>query len=101
MIPGGRALEYLRLNEKVLEITRHFFEKSKPAATICHSPQVLISAGVVKGRRITSWYGINDDLIIAGAEWLDKEVVVDDNLVTARHPGDIPAWMREFVKLLK
>ncbi|MHA1616487.1 MAG: type 1 glutamine amidotransferase domain-containing protein [Candidatus Njordarchaeales archaeon] len=101
ILPGGRAPERVRLNEKAVAITKHFFEKNKPVAAICHGPQVLISAGVVKGRKLTSWYGIKDDVIAAGGEWIDKEVIVDGNLVTSRHPGDLPAWMREFIKLLK
>lgn len=101
VLPGGRGPERIRIYEDTVRIVKHFFEKNKPVAAICHGPQVLISAGVVKGRRLTSYIGIRDDVIAAGGLWEDKEVVVDGNLVTARIPPDIPAWMREFVKLLK
>ena len=101
VLPGGRAPERIRLDKKAVEIVKHFFEKKKPVAAICHGPQLMISAKVVNGRKLTSWYGIKDDVIAAGGEWFDREVVVDENLVTARHPGDLPAWMREFIKLLK
>jgi len=100
VIPGGKAPERVRLDETALKIVKHFFDNNKPVATICHGPQVLISARVVRGRKLTSWYGIKDDLIIAGAEWFDKEVVVDKNLVSSRHPGDLHAWMREFLNIL-
>ena len=101
VLPGGKAPERVRLDENAIKIVKHFFEEKKPVAAICHGPQVLISAGVIKGRKLTSWYGIRDDVKIAGGKWIDKEVVVDENLVTSRHPGDLYAWMREFVKLLK
>jgi len=101
VIPGGRAPEKIRLDQNVLRITKHFFEVNKPVAAICHGPQVLISAGVIRGRKVTCYYGIKDDVIVAGAIWFDKDVVVDGNLVTSRYPDDLPAWMREFIKLVK
>ena len=101
VIPGGRAPEAVRLNENAIEITKHFFDKNKPVAAICHGPQVLISAGVVRGRRLTSWYGIKDDIIAAGGIWVDSPVVVDKNLITSRHPGDLHMWMKEFIKKLR
>jgi len=101
VLPGGRAPERVRLNEKAVEIARKMFTEGKPVATICHGPQILISAGVLKGRKGTSYIGIRDDMINAGVEWIDREVVVDGNWVSSRHPGDLYAWMREFVKLLK
>ncbi len=100
VIPGGRAPERVRLYEASLKIVKYFFEKNKPVATICHGPQVLISAGVVKGRRLTSYWGVKDDVIAAGGEWVDEAVVVDGNLVSSRYPPDIPFWMREFFRLL-
>ena len=100
VIPGGRAPERVRLEEGALKAVRHFFQEDKPVAVICHGPQVLISAGVVKGRRLTSWWGIKDDVIAAGGIWIDEPVVVDGNLVSARYPPDIPLWMREFMRLL-
>lgn len=101
VLPGGKAPERVRLNEKVLMITKKMFEDGKPVASICHGPQILISAGVLKGRKGTSTITIRDDVKNAGAEWIDAEVVVDGNWVSSRHPGDLYAWMREFVKLLK
>jgi len=101
ILPGGRAPERVRLSEKAVEITRKMFEDGKPVASICHGPQILISAGVLSGRKGTSYSGIRDDLINAGVKWVDEPVVVDGNWVSSRHPGDLYAWMREFVKLLR
>ena len=101
VIPGGKGPEKVRLDKDALEIVKHFFKENKPVASICHGVQVLISAQVIKGKRATCWYGVKDDLIAAGGEFLDQEVVVDGNLVSSRHPGDLPAFMREFIKLLK
>ncbi len=100
IIPGGKSPERVRLQDRAVEITRHFFAESKPVAIICHGVQVLISAGVVKGRRIACWYGVKDDLIAAGGEFVDG-VSVDENLVSARHPGDLAEWMKRFISLLK
>ena len=101
VIPGGRAPERVRLVPKAIEIVKRLNEKGKPIAAICHGPQLLISAGVIKGRRVTCYPGIRDDVKLAGAEYVDEEVVVDGNIVTSRYPKDLPAFMREFVKLLK
>ncbi|GAB6101148.1 deglycase PfpI [Thermococcus atlanticus] len=101
VLPGGKAPERVRLNGNALNIARKMFLDGKPVASICHGPQILISAGVLKGRRGTSVITIKDDVVNAGAEYVDAEVVVDGNWVSSRHPGDLYAWMREFVKLLK
>ncbi|MCD6558274.1 MAG: type 1 glutamine amidotransferase [Palaeococcus sp.] len=101
VLPGGKAPEVVRLNEKAVSVVKKMFEKGKPVASICHGPQVLISAGVLSGRKGTSVVTIRDDLVNAGAEYLDEEVVVDGNWVSSRHPGDLYAWMREFARLLK
>jgi len=101
VLPGGRGPERIRNNEYVKRIVRSFFEDERPVAAICHGPQVLISAGVLRGRRATSYPGIKDDVINAGAVWLDQPVVVDRNLVTARIPPDMPLWMREYIRLLR
>lgn len=101
VLPGGKAPERVRINPKAVEIAKKMFEAGKPVASICHGPQILISAGVLKGRKGTCVVTIKDDLINAGAEYIDKEVVVDGNWVSSRHPGDLYAWMREFVKLLR
>ncbi len=101
VLPGGRGPERVRLSPHAVRIVKHFFERNKPVAAICHGPQVLISARVVSGRRLTSWYGVKDDVMVAGGIWKDRSVVVDGNLVTSRHPGDLADWMREYIRLLK
>ncbi len=101
VLPGGRAPERLRLDKDVLDVVRFFFNSNLPVAAICHGPQILISAGVLRGRRLTGYPGIRDDIVNAGAMYVDEPVVVDGNLVTSRVPSDMPQWMREYVKLLK
>lgn len=101
VISGGKGPEKMRLDENALEITRHFFKENKPVAAICHGPQVLVSAGVIKGRKATCWPGIRDDIIAAGALYEDKEVVIDGNFVSSRSPADLHAFGREMIKLLK
>ena len=100
IIPGGKAPETVRLDADALAVTREMMSAGKPVGAICHGPQVLISAGVLKGRKATSWQGIRDDVRIAGAEYINREVVVDDNLVTSRTPFDLPAFCRELTKLV-
>ncbi|MFP4654497.1 MAG: type 1 glutamine amidotransferase domain-containing protein [Methanohalobium sp.] len=101
VISGGKAPEKVRLDEKALEITKHFFDRNKPVAAICHGVQVLISAGVAKGRKATCYIGVRDDLKVAGADYEDNEVVVDGNLITSRNPNDLYAFGREIVKMIK
>ncbi len=101
VLPGGKAPEKVRLDEKALEIARYFFRENKPVAAICHGLQTLISAGVIKGRKATCYIGMRDDLRCAGALYEDREVVVDGNLVTSRHPRDLYAFGRELVRKLK
>lgn len=101
VIPGGKSPESVRLDPKALDISRHFFKKSLPVAAICHGIQVLISAGVLKGRKATCYAGVKDDLILAGASYSDQQVVVDKNLVTSRVPSDLPAFMGELMRLVK
>ncbi len=101
ILPGGRGPERVRLNKAALNIVRRFFEKSKPVAAICHGPQVLISANLVKGRRLTSWQGIKDDVIAAGGTYEDKPVVRDGNLITSRQPSDLPYWLTELIKAIR
>ncbi len=96
VIPGGRGPEKVRLNKYAVELTRNFFNKNKPVAAICHGPQVLISANLLKGRTVTSWMGIKDDVVAAGGSYRDEPVIRDGNLVTSRMPSDLPAWMNEF-----
>jgi protease I len=99
MIPGGVGNpDQLRGDENMVAFVREFFEQGKPVATICHAPWVLIDAGVVRGRTMTSWPTVGTDLRNAGANWVDKEVVVDDGLVTSRKPEDIPAFSKKMIE---
>ncbi len=100
VLPGGKAPAALRKEPKALEIARSFFAGNKPVAAICHGPQILISAGLLKGRRATCYKSVADELKTAGALYEDREVVVDGNLVTSRQPPDLPAFMRETMKQL-
>ncbi|MEY2479227.1 MAG: protease [Verrucomicrobiota bacterium] len=99
LIPGGLMNpDTLRSTDEALEFTRHFFDKGKPVAAICHGPWVLIDAGVLKGRTVTSWPAIKTDVRNAGAKWVDEEVVVDNGLVTSRKPDDIPAFNKKMIE---
>ncbi|HIP96398.1 MAG TPA: DJ-1/PfpI family protein [Anaerolineae bacterium] len=105
VIPGGRAPEYIRLNEDVLNIVRHFAEADKPIASICHGQQVLAAAGVVEGKLCTAYPAVKPDLIRAGAKWGEvnetfSNAYVDGNLVTAAAWPGHPEWMRKFLELL-
>ena len=102
MLPGGVINpDHLRTNQEVLSFVRHFFDQKKPVAAICHGPWTLINAGVVEGRTMTSYHSIKQDLINAGANWVDKEVVVDEGFVTSRNPGDLPAFNKKLVEEIK
>ena len=101
ILPGGKAPEKVRLEEKALEIARHFFRENKLVGVICHGGQTLISAGVIEGRKATCYIGIRDDMKCAGVLYEDKEVVVDGNLITSRHPRDLYAFGRELVKKIR
>jgi len=99
MIPGGLFNpDSLRADKNVLAFTRHFFEEGKPVAAICHGAWVLIDAGVVRGRTLTSWPHIKTDVKNAGGNWVDQEVVVDNGLVTSRKPDDIPAFNKKMIE---
>ena len=100
ILPGGAAPAVVRKEPKALEIARNFFAHSKPVAAICHGPQILVSAGLLRGRRATCYTSVADELKQAGALYEDREVVVDANLVTSRQPADLPAFMRETMKQL-
>ncbi len=103
VIPGGRAPEYIRLNPRVLEIVRHFFEANKPVAAICHGAQILAAAGVVKGRRMTAYPAVGPDVTNAGGEYVDVPVhraVVDGNLVTAPAWPAHPEWLSKFLEVM-
>lgn len=102
VLPGGVINpDTLRRNEDALIFVRDFFSAKKPIAAICHAPQLLISADVVKGRTLTSFSSIKDDLINAGAKWVDKEVVVDEGFVTSRNPNDLPAFNSKLIEEIK
>jgi protease I len=99
LIPGGVGNpDQLRGDENMVAFVRDFFEQGKPVAAICHAPWVLIDAGVVSGRTMTSWPTVSTDLRNAGANWVDKEVVVDGGLVTSRKPDDIPAFNEKMIE---
>jgi len=101
VIPGGRAPEWIRNDEALPRIVKHFFETQKPVAAICHAALVLAAFGLLKGRTITAYPALKPDVENAGARYVDQEVVVDGKLVTSRAWPDHPAFMREFMKLLK
>jgi len=99
-LPGGIINpDLLRTYPEAVQFVKDFAATGKPMGSMCHGPSVLITADLVKGKRITSWPSIKADLVNAGAQWVDQPVVVDGNLVTARNPGDIPALNREMIKL--
>jgi protease I len=99
--PGGFAPDYIRRHEKAMKFVKECDTRGKLVAAICHGPWILCSAGVLKGRRATSFFAIKDDVANAGAQWEDSEVVVDRNLVTSRKPDDLPAFCRESIKVLQ
>lgn len=99
VVPGGFAPDYLRRHEAVSRLVRDVDKAGKPIGAICHALWVLCSAGILKGRKVTSFFAIKDDVTNAGATWVDEEVVVDRNLVTSRKPDDLPAFNRALVAL--
>jgi protease I len=102
VLPGGVINpDKLRTNQDALSFIKEFFKVGKPVASICHGPQILISAELVKGRKMTSYPSIKVDLVNAGAEWHDQEVVVDKGLVTSRDPNDLPAFNKKMVEEIK
>jgi len=100
IIPGGWAPDKLRRHPPIKGFVKDMFESGKLVASICHGGSVLISAGILKGMKVTSVSAIKDDLINAGARYKDEEVVVHRNLITSRRPADLPAFMREILKML-
>lgn len=101
ILPGGKAPEEIRKEKAAHNVARHFFEKGKPVAAICHGPQTLISAGLLKGRHATCYRTVADEMKASGAIYEDKEVVVDGNLITSRQPSDLPAFLRELIKKIR
>lgn len=100
VIPGGHSPDKLRLDRGVVDSVRRFFDSGKPVAAICHGPQLLIEAGVVEGRTLTSWPSVRTDLVNAGARWQDEAVVVDGNLITSRKPDDLDAFSHALLEAL-
>jgi len=101
IVPGGYAPDRMRRNPAMLKLVRDAFSQGKIVAAICHAGWVLVSAGILKGRRATGFSSLKDDLINAGAEYIDQEVVRDGNLITSRTPDDLPAFCREIIAALK
>lgn len=101
VIPGGFCPDRLRRYQEINDFVSDIFNNGKLVAAICHGPWVLVSAGVLKGRKSTCFYAIKDDVINAGSEYIDQEVVVDKNLITSRTMKDMPVFLREIVKFLK
>ena len=100
IIPGGWAPEALRQDRHVLELVRGMDKAGKVVAAICHAGWVIVSAGIVRGRKVTCFGAIKDDVVSAGANYVDAEVVVDGNLITSRMPTDLPAFCREIARTL-
>lgn len=101
VLPGGAInADQLRMNQEAYEFVRAMYDARKPVAAICHAPWILISNGIARGRRLTSFFTIQDDLRNAGADWIDKEVVVDGNLITSRKPDDIPTFNNAIMRAM-
>jgi len=99
VIPGGVGNpDTMRTDENAVELVRQFFEQGKPVGVICHGPWMLVEAGVVRGRTVTSWPSLRTDIRNAGGDWVDELVVVDDGLVTSRKPDDLPAFTAKIVE---
>lgn len=102
LLPGGAMNpDHLRTNKKAVQMVKDFFEAGKPVAAICHGPWLLAEADVVRDRKMTSYPSLKTDLMNAGAEWVDQEVVTDQGLVTSRKPDDIPAFNRKMIEEIR
>jgi len=100
IIPGGFAPDFMRRDPAMVNLVREVYQRGGIVASICYGGWMLVSAGIVKGKKVTSFFAIKDDLINAGAEYVDQEVAVDGNLVTSRMPDDLPAFCRAILKKL-
>jgi len=100
IVPGGYAPDKMRLHQPMVDLVKEFYESGKVVGAICHGPQLLISAGIIKGRRVTSWPSVAIDLKNAGAEWVNEPVVRDGNLITSRKPADLPKFNRAIMEAL-
>lgn len=101
ILPGGKAPEAIRKEEEAVKIAKDFFGENKPVSAICHGPQLLVTADLLKGRHATCSKSVAEELKDAGAIYEDREVIVDGNLVTSRQPSDLPAFLRETMNMLK
>ena len=101
IIPGGYAPDMMRRHASMVELVKSMHQNNKLVAAICHAGWMLASADILRGKTVTSFYAIKDDLVHAGANWLDKEVVVDGNLVTSRTPDDLPAFMKAVIQFFE
>jgi protease I len=101
LIPGGYSPDKLRVDDDIVNFTRDFVQSGRPVFAICHAPQLLITAQVLNGRRVAGYKSIMQDIKNAGAEYVDEEVVVDGNMVSSRHPGDVPAFVEASLKKLE
>ncbi|MBI4289473.1 MAG: type 1 glutamine amidotransferase [Chloroflexi bacterium] len=100
IVPGGYAPDLMRRNPAMVELVRHAYQQGKVVAAICHAGWMLASAGIVRGKRLTSFHSIKDDMVNAGAIWLDEPVVRDGNIITSRQPEDLPDFCREIIAAL-
>jgi protease I len=101
VLPGGFAPDYIRRHESMLKLVRDMAAQNKILAAICHGPWVLCSTTALRGRKATSFFAIKDDLLNAGAHWVDEEVVVDGPVITSRKPDDLPAFLTALIRALK
>ena len=101
IIPGGYAPDHMRRYPAMVGLVKTIFEAGKVVAAICHAGWMLASAEILEGRKVTSFFAIKDDLVHAGANWVDEEVVIDGNLVTSRTPDDLPVFMRAFINVAR
>lgn len=101
VIPGGYAPDHMRRNPAMVNLVKDLFEAGKLVAAICHAGWMLASAEILQGRTVTSFFAIKDDLVHAGADYVDQEVVVDGNLITSRTPEDLPAFMRAIIESMR
>jgi protease I len=101
VIPGGYAPDHMRRHPSMVKLVKDLFEAGKVVAAICHAGWMLASAEIVRGRTVTSFFAIKDDLVHAGANWVDREVAVDGNLITSRTPDDLPPFMQAVIAALK
>jgi len=100
VIPGGYAPDLMRRSPQMVRFVKELFDSGKMVAAICHAGWMLASAGILKGRKMTSFFAIKDDMVNAGAEWVDQAVVVDGNLITSRKPDDLPFFMKAIIGAL-